>query len=96
MVSHGYPAVFLDRRMLIAILYNKIEDKSRVLMSQRVHTIENSGSSVTVHTSTGQKFTGSIAVGADGIHSTVRQEMWKEAQRLDPKWIDPSEKSGKS
>ncbi|CAG8112183.1 unnamed protein product [Penicillium olsonii] len=90
---HGYPAVFLDRRMLIGILYNKIEDKSRVLMSQRVHTIENSGSSVTVHTSTGQKFTGSIVVGADGIHSTVRQEMWKEAQRLDPKWIDPSEKS---
>ncbi|CAG8052089.1 unnamed protein product [Penicillium salamii] len=90
---HGYPAVFLDRRMLIEILYDKIKDKTKVLTSQRVQTIDNNDSGVTVHTLAGQKFTGSIVIGADGIHSTVRQEMWKEAQRLDPKWLDPSEKS---
>jgi 2-polyprenyl-6-methoxyphenol hydroxylase-like FAD-dependent oxidoreductase len=49
---------------------------------------------VTVTTTTGRKFTGNIVVGADGIHSTVRQEMWKEAQKIDPSWIDPSEASG--
>lgn len=82
--------------MLIEILYDKIKDKTKVLTSQRVQTIDNNDSGVTVHTLAGQKFTGSIVIGADGIHSTVRQEMWKEAQRLDPKWLDPSEKSGKT
>ncbi|KAJ5328481.1 hypothetical protein N7452_008871 [Penicillium brevicompactum] len=90
---HGYSPVFLDRRMLIEILYNKIQDKSKVLTSQRVQRIEHSDSSVTVHTASGESFTGDIVIGADGIHSTVRQEMWKEAQRVDPQWIDPSEEN---
>lgn len=80
--------------MLIEILYNKIQDNSKVLTSQRVQRIETGDSSVTVHTSSGQSFTGDIVIGADGIHSTVRQEMWKEAQRLDSQWIDPSEEDG--
>lgn len=93
-IRHGYSPVFLDRRMLIEILYNKIQDKSKVLTSQRVQRIEHSDSSVTVHTTSGETFTGDIVIGADGIHSTVRQEMWKEAQRVDPQWIDPSEANG--
>jgi 2-polyprenyl-6-methoxyphenol hydroxylase-like FAD-dependent oxidoreductase len=80
--------------MLIEVLYNKIQDKSRVLTDQRVQDISNGASSVTVTTTTGRKFTGNIVVGADGIHSTVRQEMWKEAKKIDPSWIDPSEASG--
>jgi 2-polyprenyl-6-methoxyphenol hydroxylase-like FAD-dependent oxidoreductase len=81
--------------MLIDILYNKIEDKSKVLTSQRVQSIEHGESNVTVTTSSGQSFTGNIVVGTDGIHSTVRQEMWKQAQKIDPEWIDPEEESGK-
>jgi 2-polyprenyl-6-methoxyphenol hydroxylase-like FAD-dependent oxidoreductase len=80
--------------MLIEVLYDKILDKSRVLTDQRVQSIRNGVSDVTVTTTTGRKFTGNIVVGADGIHSTVRQEMWKEAQKIDPSWIDPSEASG--
>lgn len=92
--SHGYPIVFLDRQMLIEILYDKIRDKPKVLTSQRVATIQNSPFSVTVTTKTGEAFTGDIVVGADGIHSTVRQQMWQEAQRTDPTWINPSEANG--
>ncbi|CDM31218.1 hypothetical protein DTO013E5_151 [Penicillium roqueforti] len=91
--SHGYPIVFLDRRMLIEILYKKIQDKSKVLTSQRVQSIENGTSSVTVTTTTGQTYTGNIVVGADGIHSKVRQEMWKAAEKIDPTWFDPTEES---
>lgn len=82
--------------MLIEILYNKIQDKSKVLTSHRVQSIETSDSNVTVKTSDGQRFTGDIVVGGDGIHSKVREEMWKEARRVDPDWIDPSEQSGKT
>jgi 2-polyprenyl-6-methoxyphenol hydroxylase-like FAD-dependent oxidoreductase len=81
--------------MLIEILYNKIQDKSKVLTSQRVQSIEHSDSNITVTTSGAQSFTGDIVVGTDGIHSTVRQEMWKQAQKIDPEWIDLDEESGK-
>lgn len=92
--SHGYPIAFLDRRMLIQILYDKIEDKSKVFTSERVVATENAPSHVTVTTQTGNSYTGDIIVGADGIHSTVRKQMWQEAQRTDPTWIDPSEEKG--
>ncbi|CAI7632633.1 unnamed protein product [Penicillium glandicola] len=91
--SHGYPIVFLDRRMLIEVLYEKIQDKSKVITSQRVESIENGTSSTTVTTTSGQTYTGNIVVGADGIHSKVRQEMWKAAEKIDPTWIDPTEES---
>ncbi|KAJ5295636.1 hypothetical protein N7508_010457 [Penicillium antarcticum] len=90
---HGYPVIFFDRRMLIEVLYDKIQDKSRVLTDQRVQSISNRASDVTVTTTTGRKFTGHMVIGADGIHSTVRQEMWNEAKKIDPSWIEPSEAS---
>ncbi|KAJ5356786.1 Monooxygenase FAD-binding [Penicillium concentricum] len=91
--SHGYPVVFLERRMLIEVLYGKIQDKSKVITSQRVQSIENGTSSATVTTATGQTYTGNMVIGADGIHSKVRQEMWKAAGKVDPTWIDPKEES---
>lgn len=78
--------------MLIQILYNKIQDKSKVLTSEKVVTVQNGYSHVTVTTKTGNSYTGDMVVGADGIHSTVRQQMWQNAQATDPTWIDASEK----
>lgn len=80
--------------MLIEVLYEKIQDKSKVITSERVQSIENGTSSVTVTTTTGQTYIGNIVVGADGIHSKVRQEMWKAAEKVDPACIDPTEESG--
>ncbi|KAJ5178398.1 uncharacterized protein N7500_001097 [Penicillium coprophilum] len=90
---HGYPIAFLDRRMVIEILYEKIQDKSKVITSQRVESVENDSLSATVTTTTGQTYTGNIVIGADGIHSKVRQEMWKAAKKIDPTWIGPKEES---
>lgn len=80
--------------MLVEVLYENIQDKSKVITSQRVQSIEDGTSSVTVTTTSGETYTGSIVVGADGIHSKVRQEMWKAAEKIDPTWIDPTEESG--
>lgn len=80
--------------MLIQILYDKIQDKSKVLTSERVVTVQQSPSSATVVTENGRRFTGDMVVGADGIHSKVRQQMWQEARKADPTWIDPAEEQG--
>ncbi|KAJ5995781.1 hypothetical protein N7481_002758 [Penicillium waksmanii] len=89
---HGYPCVFFDRRMLIQILYDKIQQKDKILTSERVVTVKNHPTHVAITTQSGKEFTGTFVVGADGIHSAVRQQMWESAQKLDPTWIDPSEK----
>ncbi|OGM41446.1 zeaxanthin epoxidase [Aspergillus bombycis] len=86
---HGYPIVFFERRMLIHILYDKTQGKSKVLTSRRVQTVYTSQSHVTVTTTEGQSYKGGIVVGADGIHSTIRRQMWEEARK-----IDPSEENG--
>ncbi|GIC87473.1 FAD-dependent oxidoreductase [Aspergillus udagawae] len=88
---HGYPIVFLDRRMLIQTLYDHIQQKDKILTSERVVTVKNHPSHVSVITERGNTYTGTFVVGGDGIHSTVRQQMWDDAQKTDPTWFDKSE-----
>lgn len=80
--------------MLIQILYDKIQQKDKILTSERVVTVTNHPTHVTVSTKSGKTFTGTFIVGADGIHSAVRQQMWENAQKVDSTWIDPAEEDG--
>lgn len=80
--------------MLIEILYNNIQQNDKVLTSERVVAVENHPSHVSVTTTTGKTYTGSFVVGGDGIHSTIRQQMWKEARESDPTWFETSEADG--
>ncbi|KAL6914853.1 hypothetical protein FSST1_012613 [Fusarium sambucinum] len=75
----GYPQTFVDRQAVIQVLFDSLKYKDRVLTSKRVNVVEHADNHVTVHTKDGSKYTGDIVVGADGIHSTVRQEMWRIA-----------------
>lgn len=73
---HGYPIAFMDRQTVLQTLYNKIQNKSKVLTGKRVEAIDSSDPTVVkVITTDGSIYSGDIVVGADGIHSTVRQEM---------------------
>ena len=73
---HGYPIAFMDRQTVLQTLYNKIQDKSKILTGKRVKAIDSSDPTVVkVITTDGSIYSGDIVVGADGIHSTVRQEM---------------------
>lgn len=76
----GYPQIFIDRQAVIQILLDKIRHKDRILSNKRVVRIEHGKSDVTVVTSDGSTYTGDFVVGADGIHSTVREEMWRVAR----------------
>jgi hypothetical protein len=87
--------IFLDTQMLLQILYDNIKDKSRVLTSKRIVRTRLIDGGVGVIASDGTSISGDILVGADGIHSTVRQEMWRLATNVCPKLFDAREQEGK-
>lgn len=61
------------------------------MLSSRVEAIEQSGREISVTTKAGKKHTGSIVVGADGVHSTVRHEMRRLASLSNNPTSFPSE-----
>lgn len=79
----GYKVNWLERRQLIQILYDHLQDKSRVHVSKEVLTIEQLDKGVKVTTKEGATFMSDILVGADGVHSQTRKEMWKIADLED-------------
>lgn len=89
---HGYPIAFLDRQMALQVLYENIKDKSKLLKNKKVTKVEIGSDSVTAIAADSTKHTGDILVGADGIHSQVRQEMWRIADEISPGYIPSSEK----
>ncbi|KAF7183628.1 hypothetical protein CNMCM7691_003907 [Aspergillus felis] len=82
----GYKFSFLDRRELIQVLYDNLRDKSKVYVSKELAKIDHLDGEVRVTTKDGTIFTGDIVVGADGVHSRTRAEMWKIAEAEDPSY----------
>ncbi|KAJ6170735.1 Monooxygenase FAD-binding [Penicillium canescens] len=68
----GYKFSFLDRH------------KSKVLVSKEIFKIEELDDKVQIITKGGATFTGDLLVGADGVHSRTRAEMWSIAEAEDP------------
>jgi 2-polyprenyl-6-methoxyphenol hydroxylase-like FAD-dependent oxidoreductase len=82
----GYKFSFLDRRELIQALYDNLHDKSKVYVSKELVKVDHLDREVRVITKDGTIFTGDIVVGADGVHSQTREEMWKIAEAEDPSY----------
>ncbi|KAB2573212.1 Monooxygenase FAD-binding protein [Lasiodiplodia theobromae] len=81
---HGYAPMFMERYGLLCVLYNHILEKERINTNKKVQKIENFEDRVLVHAEDGTTFEGQIVVGADGVHSSVRKEMWRNAEEQDP------------
>jgi 2-polyprenyl-6-methoxyphenol hydroxylase-like FAD-dependent oxidoreductase len=77
--------------MVLQVLYDNIRDKTRILTRKRVQKVDMNDEGVTVQTTDGSTYQGDILVGADGIHSTVRGEMWRIANEMSPGWIPADE-----
>lgn len=82
--------------MLIQVLYDNLRNKSKVLTSQGVLHVEQQKApgGVRVTTMNGSVFDGEILVGADGIHSTVRREMWRIAEAERPGYFPLTDRDG--
>ncbi|KAF2014167.1 FAD binding domain-containing protein [Aaosphaeria arxii CBS 175.79] len=89
----GYSPILLERQMLIQVLYDNLKDKSRVLPSKGVVNIVQDMNGVRVTTRDGTIFTGEMLVGADGIHSIVRREMWRMADAERPGYFPIKERN---
>lgn len=80
--------------MLLQILFDNIQSKDRVMTRKRVVRVETAENHVRVHTQDGCTYTGDIVVGADGVHSAVRKEMWRNGVESDLGSFRPDEDKG--
>ncbi|KAL4903132.1 hypothetical protein BDW74DRAFT_52597 [Aspergillus multicolor] len=76
----GYRIFFVERRRVLRALWKSIKDKSKIHLSTKLSKIEHVDGGVKVEAKDGRVFTGSIVVGADGVHSGARSEMWRLAE----------------
>ncbi|KAF4309825.1 Monooxygenase FAD-binding protein [Botryosphaeria dothidea] len=91
--SVGYPQIFVDRQMLLQVLFDNLQFKDRVLTQKRVTRVDKAKGGVHVQTQDGCTYTGDIVVSADGVHGTVRKEMWRNANEADSNLFHLDEES---
>jgi len=76
-VSWGSPYIHIHRADLLDVLKNALNSVSPSLLSlgSKIESYENIANYVTAITSGGDRFTGDLLIGADGIHSNMREQM---------------------
>lgn len=89
----GIAPVLLDRQACVEYLYNNLPDKSTIKLSKRVDHIEHTDTGIRVILTDGTVEEGDMVIGADGVHSTVRTQMWDYASKFEPSTIPESDKS---
>ncbi|KAJ6118338.1 FAD binding monooxygenase [Penicillium samsonianum] len=93
--AFGFPMAFISRQKLLEILYHSFPEKSKIYVDKTVNRIEYQNQNIVlVHTQDGRFYRGDLVVGADGVHSCVRTQMWHIADTLRPGMIPSDEKTG--
>ncbi|KAL2856111.1 hypothetical protein BJX68DRAFT_263606 [Aspergillus pseudodeflectus] len=73
----GYPLAFLDRQKVLELLGASLPCPDKLHVNANVFRVEELADGLRVHTASGACYDGDIVVGADGVHSVIRQEMWR-------------------
>lgn len=84
---------FLQRREILRILYERLEDKSKAFLNTRVTKVDHSENGVVVHFDNGKTYAGDIIVAADGVRSVVRSEMRRHADAETKSLMEKDKKS---
>jgi 2-polyprenyl-6-methoxyphenol hydroxylase-like FAD-dependent oxidoreductase len=70
---------------MLRVLYDTLPDLSQVLVDKAVISVKREDSDLMrVTTHDGSVYHGNLVVGADGVHSRVRAEMWRLANSQSP------------
>jgi len=75
-----YPCGIAERASFLKSLYEQLGDKSKIQLKKKVIDFKLDRDFVKVRCADGSEFAGSIVVGADGIHSKVREEMQRAGE----------------
>lgn len=62
------------------------------MLKKRISKVEHNESEVAVTCDDGTTISGDVLVGCDGVHSTVRREMWRLAHLQEQTSFDPTDK----
>ncbi|RAL16346.1 FAD-dependent oxidoreductase [Aspergillus homomorphus CBS 101889] len=89
----GYPIAFLDRQKFLRILYERYHAKQNILTSKKIIEVQRTDLGVRVTAADGSIYEGSLVVGADGVHSRIRSEIWRLAQKLQPGLVSNREQT---
>ncbi|KAJ5887787.1 hypothetical protein N7495_007828 [Penicillium taxi] len=79
-----YKMRFMERRQTVQAIYDNLRDKTKVHAYSAVVKIECRSDGVSVETDDGSVFHGDIIVGADGVRSSIRNEMQRLASDETP------------
>ena len=89
----GYPVGIYERQKLLQALYNQLKHKEKILVNKKVMRIEHKKDCVEVVCGDGTSYVGDIVIGADGVHSKVRQEMQRIGNTETPGSMDTDDES---
>ncbi|KUL90235.1 hypothetical protein ZTR_02097 [Talaromyces verruculosus] len=90
-IRHGYPIVFIDRQLFLRVLYDRLQNKNCVLLNRKVDRVELLEGGVEVLTTDGRSVRGSLLIGADGVHSATRREMYRIGNEQAPEYFAADE-----
>ncbi|KAJ4417057.1 hypothetical protein N0V82_006411 [Gnomoniopsis sp. IMI 355080] len=79
------PARFIDRYRFLKSMYDGIKDKSKIRSREGLVSFIETPDGVTVRTDKDNVYEGSILIGADGVHSEVRNQIAALIAGHDPK-----------
>lgn len=82
----------MERRNFLRIVCKQHPDKSRILEGERVVDVIDDDEGVRVELQDGTFEEGDILIGCDGVHSAVRELMWKTADASIPDYISSRKK----
>lgn len=72
--NHGHPWMLFHRAKLLELLWENLPDKeAKVKVNKKVTSVVSNSDGVVVACADGTFESGSIVIGCDGVHSTVRQ-----------------------
>jgi 2-polyprenyl-6-methoxyphenol hydroxylase-like FAD-dependent oxidoreductase len=90
------PVILFHRQKCVETLYAGLPDKSKVRASAHIEHIEHTATGIKVCLADGTFEEGDLVIGADGVHSLVRQVMWDYAAENEADAIPESDKKSLS
>lgn len=82
--------VFIERRELLRVLYEHINDKATIHDNTPVLAYHDTEDGVTVTVAGGASHHGHVLIGADGTHSQVRKLLAEKTADIGPENINES------